>query len=116
MHIVFERAEPIKQSKPIEEDLHNENGQVVVSSRVVAERFGKQHKDVLESIRNLEAQMSTAEFSALFIPNIYKASNGKMNPEYLMTRDGFTLLAMGFTGQEASGDAEGTHRIACNRF
>ena len=88
---------------PVDNDLHlqTENGQVVVSSRVVAKRFGKQHKDVLESSRNLEAQMSTAEFSALFIPSTYKASNGKMNPEVLMKRDGFTLLAMGFTGQEA---------------
>lgn len=31
----------------------------------------------------------------------YKASNGKMNPMYLMTRDGFTLLVMGYTGEKA---------------
>lgn len=45
--------------------------------------------------------MSTAEFSALFILINYKASNGKMNDEYLMNRDGFSLLAMGFTGKKA---------------
>lgn len=88
---------------PVDEELHlrTEDGQVVVSSRYIAERFGKQHKDVLESIRNLEAQMSIAEFSALFISSAYKALNGKINPQVLMNRDGFTLLAMGFTGKEA---------------
>lgn len=90
-----------KKENGVAQDLQKQNGQVVVSSRVVAERFGKQHKDVLESIRNLEVQMSTAEFSALFILSTYKASNGKINPEVLMKRDGFTLLAMGFTGAEA---------------
>lgn len=35
--------------------LRNENGQILASSREVADRFGKNHKDVLESIRNLTA-------------------------------------------------------------
>ena len=74
---------------------------LVVSSRDIAESFEKQHKDVLESISNLTSQMSTAENSALFIPSSYKASNGKVNPEYLLTRDGFSLLVMGFTGSKA---------------
>lgn len=68
---------------------------------MVAERFGKQHKHVLDSIENFKKEIGTADFAALFILSIYKASNGKINPEYLMTRDGFTLLAMGFTGKEA---------------
>ena len=68
---------------------------------MVAERFGKQHKHVLDSIENFKKEIGTADFSALFILSSYKASNGKINPEYLMTRDGFTLLAMGFTGREA---------------
>lgn len=73
----------------------------VVSSLDVAETFEKNHRDVMESIRNIESIISTAEFSALFYLDSYKASNGKMNPMYLMTRDGFTLLAMGYTGQKA---------------
>ena len=77
------------------------DGQLVVSSRQVAEDFGKQHKDVLEAINKLYVQMSTAEFSALFIKSEYTASNGKKNPEYLLTRDGFSLLVMGFTGKAA---------------
>ena len=73
----------------------------VVSSLDVAETFEKNHRDVMESIRNIESVISTAEFSALFYLDSYKASNGKMNPMYLMTRDGFTLLVMGYTGEKA---------------
>lgn len=73
----------------------------VASSLDVAETFEKNHRDVMESIRNIESIISTAEFSTLFYLDSYKASNGKMNPMYLMTRDGFTLLAMGYTGQKA---------------
>lgn len=76
------------------------NNQVVVSSRQVAEKFGKLHKDVLENIREiLKAENSAFRF---FQENMYKvAGNNKSYPEYLMNRDGFTLLAMGFTGKEA---------------
>lgn len=73
----------------------------VVSSLDVAETFEKNHRDVMESIRNIESNISTAEFSALFFLDSYKASNGKLNPLYLMTRDGFTLLVMGYTGEKA---------------
>lgn len=74
------------------------NTQVVVSSRQVAEKFGKQHKDVLENIR----QILVAEFSAAkFFQESTFENRGKQYPEYLMNRDGFTLLAMGFTGKDA---------------
>ena len=79
----------------------NKEEVTVVTSLDVAEAFGKQHKDVLESIRVLESGLSTAEFSALFYDADYKASNGKKNPMYYMNRDGFTLLVMGYTGEKA---------------
>ncbi len=79
----------------------NKAEMTVVSSLDVAGTFEKNHRDVMESIRNIESTISTAEFSALFYLDSYKASNGKMNPMYLMTRDGFTLLAMGYTGEKA---------------
>lgn len=76
--------------------------QAVTTSLRIAEVFGKQHKDVLEAIRYL---ISSAENSALletyFAEGDYKASNGKTNPMYYMNRDGFTLLAVGFTGKRA---------------
>ena len=41
--------------------LKNENGQVVTSSRDVAEKFKKNHRDVLDSIRNLTAENSAVK-------------------------------------------------------
>ena len=81
--------------------LKEENGKVLASSREVAEKFGKRHTHVLDSIKCFQNELTTAEFSALFTPNVYIASNGKTNNEYLMNRDGFSLLCMGFTGKKA---------------
>ncbi|WP_445622285.1 phage antirepressor KilAC domain-containing protein [Lacticaseibacillus paracasei] len=76
--------------------------QAVTTSLKVAESFGKNHRDVLAAIRDL---MSSAENYAVlkkyFIDGSYTASNGKTNPMYYMNRDGFTLLAVGFTGKRA---------------
>lgn len=82
-------------------NLQNSNGQVVVSSRDIADKFGKRHTHILDTIKGYFNDLSTAEFSALFNLSEYKASNGKTNHEYLMNRDGFSLLAMGFTGKDA---------------
>lgn len=73
----------------------------VVTSLDVAETFEKEHKHVLEDIRKISENLSTAEMLALFYKSDYKASNGKSNPMYYMNRDGFTLLVMGYTGQKA---------------
>lgn len=74
------------------------NNQAVVSSRQVAESFGKQHKNVLAAIREiLVAEKSATKF-------YYETSfeyRGQKFPEYLMNRDGFSLLVMGFTGDKA---------------
>lgn len=87
----------------IDEDLHiiTLDGQVVVSSRYVSEVFNKEHKHVLDSIR--EIIKGVDENSAdLFIESNYQhPQNKQWYPEYMITRDGFTLLAMGFTGKEA---------------
>lgn len=74
------------------------NNQVVVSSRQVAEKFEKEHKNVLRDIKEiLAAQNSATKF---FQESTFE-NRGKQYPEYLMNRDGFTLLAMGFTGNKA---------------
>jgi len=78
-----------------------QEAKVVTSSLQVAQKFSKEHKHVITSIREL---LSTAENSALlpmFVESSYIASNGKSNPMYIINRDGFTLLAMGFTGKKA---------------
>ncbi|ABY84329.1 anti-repressor [Lactobacillus phage Lrm1] len=73
------------------------NKQAVTTSLHVAEVFGKDHKHVLETISNLAAEKSAAKF---FAEATYD-NRGKQYPMYYMNRDGFTLLAMGFTGKKA---------------
>lgn len=73
------------------------NKQAVTTSLRVAEVFGKDHKHVLETISNLAAEKSAAKF---FAEATYD-NRGKQYPMYYMNRDGFTLLAMGFTGKRA---------------
>ena len=78
-----------------------ESNQVLTNSLLVADKFGKNHKHVLDAIREL---ISSAEKSAvlkMFVPSTYIASNNKENPMFIMNREGFTLLAMGFTGEKA---------------
>lgn len=82
-------------------NLISENGQVVVSSREVAENFGKEHKHVLRDIENLMGGEPKIGLSSMFFKSEYLSVQNKVLPEYLMNRDGFTLLAMGFTGKEA---------------
>lgn len=81
------------------------NGIPVVSSRYVAETFGKNHQHVMESIRKatepnngLSEQFSLSNFRQ----STYKDLRGKRQPEYLLTRDGFSYIAMGFTGKRAA--------------
>ena len=71
---------------------------LVVSSRDIAADFEKEHKNVLQSIDNLMAENSAVKM--MFFESEY-VSRGKQYPEYLMTRDGFSLLVMGFTGGKA---------------
>ena len=55
----------------------------------------------MEDIRDIQGNISSPEFSGLFLEDTYTASNGKKNPLYVMGRDGFTLLVMGYTGESA---------------
>lgn len=79
--------------------LSTKSGEPVASSRQVAENFGKEHKDILESIRQILAAENSATKS-MFYETTFE-NRGKQYPMYLMNRDGFTLLAMGFTGKAA---------------
>lgn len=80
--------------------LFEKDGQILVSSVDVAENFEKRHKNVIQSIENI--RKSDKGFTGLnFQPSEYEDSSGRVLPSYLMTRDGFTLLVMGFTGYKA---------------
>lgn len=113
-------------------------GEAVTTSRAVAEQFGKQHKNVIQSIEGIISQLNELKNQPVnpennvaglknqlsnpeneptqpnfglskmeefadrnFILSEYTDTSGKRNKQYILTRDGFTLLAMGFTGAKA---------------
>lgn len=81
----------------------NYNGTIVVSSRHVARDFGKRHDNVLKDIDTVVLQMGCPQnLGNLFIETQYQHEQNKQwYREYLLTRDGFSLLVMGFTGEPA---------------
>lgn len=79
--------------------LHMADGKPTATSLQVAEHFGKQHKTVLRAIRNLGCSAAFTERNLAL--SEFVDSTGRRLPMYHITRDGFALLAMGFTGKEA---------------
>lgn len=80
-----------------------ENAQPMTTSLKVAEVFGKNHKDVLKAIQNLEC--SEDFIGRNFALNEYEVKVGfgtRKAPMYFMTKDGFSFLVMGFTGSRAA--------------
>ncbi|MBF0757377.1 phage regulatory protein [Ligilactobacillus murinus] len=78
------------------------NQQAVTTSLVVAEAFKKNHKDVMRAISNkLGSAQNCAQYKNMFTPSFYQDASGKQNKMYYMNRDGFTFIAMGFTGRKA---------------
>lgn len=77
----------------------NKEDVTVVTSLDIAETFDKEHARVLRDIRELEC---SDEFRVgNFAESSYLNSQSKKQPMYLITRDGFTLLVMGYTGEKA---------------
>lgn len=85
-------------------DLEIIEGQITTTSNQVAAHFGKRHTNVLRAIANLLAELPP-EHQRNFEPMLSSVEIGggaiRKDPAYRITRDGFTLLAMGFTGKEA---------------
>lgn len=75
------------------------SGQPVASSRDIAEHFGKGHNHVLRDIDAMKEDVSN--FGQMFFATEIPDNYGRPQRAYLMNRDGFTLLAMGFTGKAA---------------
>lgn len=92
-------------------------GKVMADSRDVAAYFGKRHDNVVRDVRQiilemphlraewegglLKSEETPADPSDLFRLTEYLDSQGKLQPCYLMTQDGFILLTMGYSGKEA---------------
>lgn len=78
------------------------DGQLVVTSRQIARDFEKEHKNIVRDIENLIGQLKIEHTPKYFIETEYQHEQNKQTyREYLLTRDGFSLLVMGFTGQKA---------------
>jgi len=73
--------------------------EAVCDSLQVAEKFHKLHRVVLRNIDNLTVQNCAVK--AMFHQSNYVADNGQTYRKYFLNRDGFSLLAMGFTGKTA---------------
>lgn len=83
-------------------DVKEYEGQPVVSSREVANNFEKEHRNVLRDVENIVKEGCSNLSRPLFIESKYQhPQNKQYYKEYLLTRDGFSLLVMGFTGAKA---------------
>lgn len=79
-----------------------ESNQPLTNSKLVAEVFGKNHKDVMKAIRNLtEGSAQNCAVLEMFSESTYLNEQNKEQPMFIMNQDGFTLLAMGFNGKKA---------------
>lgn len=78
--------------------------QLVTDSRQVAEHFEKQHQHVIRDIENLvnkAEEKDASKIGRMFFETTMPDAYGRMKRVYLMNRDGFSLLVMGFTGAKA---------------
>lgn len=78
----------------------SKDGKAWVSSRQIANHFEKEHFTILRDIERLECSRDFTAYN--FVLSSYPTEQGKKVKMYLMTRDGFAFLAMGFTGSKAA--------------
>ena len=80
-----------------------ESNQPLTNSKLVAEVFGKEHRNVVRDIKNLiEGGVLKNEQTPMFEETTYINEQNKQSyPMFIMNQDGFTLLAMGFNGKKA---------------
>lgn len=79
--------------------LSMQSGEPVASSRQIADNFEKRHDHVMRDIDAMKKDVPN--FGEMFFETTAPDSYGREQRTYLMNRDGFTLLAMGFTGKAA---------------
>lgn len=91
----------MSNQKPMHSDpvLTVQDGKVTASSRDIARKFGKRHRDVVRAIEGLDCSPKFKGRNFAPLKFLYR---GQASPYYEMTRDGFSLLCMGFTGRKAA--------------
>lgn len=75
--------------------------EAMTTSVMVAKEFNKRHDNVMRSIENLKTLLKNEERKRMFFESEMVLDDGQPHKMYYMNRDGFTLLAMGFTGKKA---------------
>ncbi|MGL4999926.1 MAG: Rha family transcriptional regulator [Cetobacterium sp.] len=78
----------------MEISIMNNNGNNVVSSRIISQQLGKEQSNILRDIR----EKALLNFEEWIIPNKYTASNGQEYDEFLLTKDGFIMLVFNYQG------------------
>lgn len=78
----------------------NEKGVDITTSLIVAQVFGKEHKNVLRDIESLSCSESFRVLNFEQTPYVHP-QNGQTYKMYTMTKDGFSFLVMGYTGEKA---------------
>ena len=78
------------------------DGELVVTSRQVAKNFEKLHAHVLRTIKEKIEVNPILDSPKYFIESKYIDNSNRESKEYLLTRDGFSFLVMGFTGAKAN--------------
>ncbi len=80
--------------------VHQNGDRLFVTSLDISNRFGRQHKDVLQAIRDIDCSEDFGRRN--FTPSSYNNSQNKRQPMFEISRDGFVFLCMGFTGPQAA--------------
>lgn len=102
---------PTRKVMPKSDLLLIENSQVYATSIIIAEKFGKNHFDVLRSIENAletltalsnDSKIAGVQIERAFIKGEYKDAKGEKRPMYYLNRDAFAFVVMGFTGKDAA--------------
>lgn len=79
-----------------------EDGRSITTSVDVANYFDRKHQHVMESVRSTIMDVSETFSRSNFRPSTYTDSRGKSQPCYQLTRNGFAMIALGFTGKKAT--------------
>ena len=85
----------------IEPSISVADGAATTTSLAVAEHFGKEHKHVMEAVRAILDDVPSEFGRSNFRPTSYKDQWNRLQPAYLLTRDGFLLSVMSFAGRKA---------------
>lgn len=92
----------MRNSNKYNEIVSVQHRKAITTSLRVAAAFGKNHKSVLRAIDNVKSECDDIFTRRNFAPSDYQDSTGRTLPMITMTRAGFTLIAMGFTGKAAT--------------